>query len=78
MRRFTDAMTDYRRCISQGDVLCNEDTGSVYIFKRWDTMGRMVVWDSHGGIKVVDPIPTQLWRYEREELVSNLPSGKSA
>jgi len=65
------------RCLSSGDVLCDEDTGSVYIFKRWDTMGRLVVWDSHGGIEVFATPPENLWRYERDELVSKLRRPKA-
>ena len=64
---------DMERCLSEGDVLCDEDTGSVYIFKRWDTMRRLVAWDSQGGVKVFDTIPENLWRYERVELVKDLP-----
>lgn len=64
--------------LSCGDILCNEDTGDVYLFKRFDTMGRVVAWDcTSNTAEVIDPIPARMWRYGRESLVSDLLSEDS-
>ena len=60
------------RPLSQGDILCDEDNGSVYLFKRFDTMGRIVVWPLvGGGAEVLHPVPPNLHRYEQGANVEN-------
>lgn len=58
--------------LSQGDVLRDESNGTVYLFTQFDTLGRIVVWEVGGHIKVLHPIPRRLWRYEAKDLVTTI------
>ena len=59
------------RPLSQGDIICDESDGEIYLFLHMD--GKKIVCEElntgGGDIKIINPDSEQLYRYEQEDLV---------